>query len=138
MSLRRWLRWRTGLELDEEIASHLDLDIQANIDRGLAPDLARAAAVRQFGNRTRVKERAREADLFFGLETFARDVLYGLRGLRRNPGFTTAAAVSLALGICANTVIFSLVDSTLLKALALPDPDRLVVLWNIRTRRWPA
>jgi putative ABC transport system permease protein len=137
MSLRRWLQWRTDQELDEEIASHLDLDIRAHIDRGLAPDEARAAAFRQFGNRTRVKERARETDPFFGVETFVRDVLYGLRSLRRNPGFTAAAAVSLALGICANTVIFSLVDSTLLKPLALPDPDRLVVIWNVPDRSNP-
>jgi predicted permease len=137
MSLRRWLQWRTDRELDEEIESHLDLDIRADIDRGLAPEAARDAAVRRFGNRARVKERAREADPFFGIETFARDLLYGLRSLRRNPGFTAAAAVSLALGICANTVIFSLVDSTLLKALALPDPDRLVVLWNIPDQGHP-
>ena len=137
MSLRRWLRWRIDRELDEEIDAHLDLDIQANLDRGLAPGEARAAAIRRFGNRTRVKESAREADPFFGLETFARDVLYGVRGLRRNPGFTAAATVSLALGICANTVIFSLVESTLLKPLALPDPDRLVVIWNVPDRSNP-
>ena len=131
MSLRRWLQWRTDREIDEEIESHLDLDIQAGIDQGLAPEAARAAAIRRFGNRARVKERAREADPFFGVETFARDLLYGLRSLRRNPGFAVAAAVSLALGIAANTVIFSLVDSTLLKPLALPAPDRLVVIWSI-------
>jgi putative ABC transport system permease protein len=131
MSLRRWLQWRTDRELDEEIESHLDLDIQADLDRGLAPEAARAAALRRFGNRARVKERAREADPLFGVETFARDLLYGLRGLRRHPGFTVAAVVSLALGIAANSVIFSLVDSTLLKPLALPSPDRLVVLWTI-------
>ena len=99
MSLRRWLRWRTDRELDEEIDAHLDLDIAGEHRSGLAPDEARAAAVRRFGNRARVKERAREADPFFGLETFARDVLYGLRSLRRNPGFAAAAAASLALGI---------------------------------------
>jgi putative ABC transport system permease protein len=131
MSLRRWLQWRSDRELDEEIEAHLDLDIQERIDSGVPPEEARTSAVRRFGNRTQVMERAREADPLFGLETFARDVLYGLRGLRRAPGFTAAATVSLALGISANTVIFSLVDSTLLKPLAFPEPDRLVVVWNV-------
>jgi len=67
----------------------------------------------------------------FSIETFARDVLYGIRNLRRNLGFTVAAVVSLALGIGANTLIFSLLDSTFLKPLAFPDPDRLAVIWTV-------
>jgi len=131
MSLRRWLRWRGDVELDEEIDAHLELDIQERVDGGLSPQEARAEAVRRFGSRTQIKERVREGDPFFSVETFVRDVLYGLRGLRRSPGFAAAAMVSLALGISANTVIFSLVDSTLLKPLPLPDADRLVVIWNV-------
>jgi len=131
MRLPRWLRWRTERELDEENQSHLEIEIQANLARGLSPDEARYAALRRLGNRTYVKESAREGDPLFSIETFARDVLYGVRNLRRNPGFTVAAVVSLALGIGANTLIFSLLDSTFLKPLAFPDPDRLAVIWTV-------
>jgi len=131
MRLPRWLRWRTERELDEEIQSHLEIEIQANLARGLSPDEARYAALRRLGNRTYVKESAREGDPLFSIETFARDVLYGIRNLRRNLGFTVAAVVSLALGIGANTLIFSLLDSTFLKPLAFPDPDRLAVIWTV-------
>lgn len=131
MRLPRWLRWRTNQELEEEIQSHLEIEIQANLERGLPRDEARYAALRRFGNRTRVEEGAREGDPLFGLETFGRDILHGIRNLRRNPGFTAAATVSLALGIGANTLIFSLLDSTLLKPLAFSDPNRLAVIWTV-------
>ena len=127
MKTSGWFRWRKDRELDEEIKAHLALDADLHVSNGLGPQEARAAALRRFGNRTRVKERAREGDPLFGLATFGRDVLYGVRGLRRAPGFAAAAIVSLALGIGANTAVFSLVDSTLLKPLALPEPDRLVL-----------
>ncbi|MBZ5634502.1 MAG: ABC transporter permease [Acidobacteriia bacterium] len=131
MKLPRWLRWRTEHELSEEIQSHLDIETQANVERGLSPDDARYAALRQFGNRTRLEERTREGDPLFSMETVARDILYAIRSLRRNPGFTAAATISLALGIGANTLIFSLLDSTLLKPLAFPDPNRLAVIWTV-------
>ena len=82
-------------------------------------------------------ERAREGDPFFGLETVGRDVLHGLRSLRRNPAFAAIATLSLALGIGANTLIFSVLDSTLLKPLPLPDPERLVILWNVPDQSKP-
>jgi putative ABC transport system permease protein len=131
MSIPRWLRWRTDRELEDEITAHLELEIQANVERGLTTAEARAAALRRLGNRTLVMERAREGDPFFSVTTFGRDLLYGLRSLRRNPGFATAATISLALGIGANTLIFGVLDSTLLKPLPFPNPDRLVILWNI-------
>jgi len=127
------LRWRTDRELDEEIQSHLEIEIQANLERGLTQDDARYAAMRRFGNRARIEEGAREGDPLFGFKTFARDVLHGVRNLRRSPGFTAAAAISLALGIGANTLIFSVLDSTLLKPLAFPDPNRLAVVWTVAT-----
>lgn len=131
MRLPRWLQWRTHGELDEEIQAHLEIEIQANLERGLSRDEARYAALRRFGNRTRLEEQARESDPLFSIETFGRDVLHGIRNLRRNPGFTMAATISLALGIGANTVIFSLLDSTLLKPLAFPDPGRLAVISTV-------
>lgn len=131
MRLPRWLRWRTDQELEQEIQSHLEIEIQANLERGLSPEDARYAALRRFGNRSGVQQSAREGDPWFSVRTFARDVLHGIRNLRRNPGFTAAATISLALGIGANTLIFSLLDSTLLKPLAFPDPDRLAVIWTV-------
>jgi len=122
---------RKEREFDDEIESHLQHDIQVHLDRGLSPEEARRAALRAFGSRVRVKEAAREADRLFWLEMFARDVVFGLRGLLRRPGYAAAAVLSLALGIGANTLIFSLLNATVLKPLPLPDPDRLVVLWNV-------
>jgi len=131
MKLPRWLRWRTNQELDEEIQAHLEIEIQANLERGLSTEEARYAALRRFGNRTRLEEQTREGDPLFSIQTFARDVLHGMRNLRRNPGFAVAATVSLALGIGANSLIFSILDATFLKPLAFPDPDRLAVIWTV-------
>ena len=128
MTPPKWLRWRTDEELETELRAHLALEIQANLERGLGPDQARLTALRRFGNRTQVKERAREGDPLFGFETFMKDVVYGLRGLRRNPGFTLAATVSLALGIGANTAIFSLIDGVMLRSLPVVNPNGLVIL----------
>ena len=82
------LRWRKDPEFDQEIQAHIDCEIQANLDRGMTSGDARVAALRKFGNRTRVKERAREADPLFWLESVARDLRYGIRNLSRSPGFT--------------------------------------------------
>jgi putative ABC transport system permease protein len=122
---------RREQEFDAEIESHLQHDIQMHLDRGLGPDEARRAALRSFGSRVRVKEAAREAGRLFWIEMVARDVAFGLRGLFHRPGYAVAAVLSLALGIGANTLIFSLLNATILKPLPLPDPDRLVVLWNV-------
>ncbi len=131
MKLPRWLRWRTNQELRDELQAHLEIEIQANLERGLPPDEARYAALRRFGNPASVEEAAREADPLFGIATFLRDVRYGVRNLRRNPGFAAAAVISLALGIGANTLIFSVLDATLLEPLAFPNPDRLAVIWTV-------
>jgi len=69
MKIPGWLRWRSDAELREEIQAHLEMEIQANLDRGLSPDDARVAAQRQFGNAMLVRERARQADLVFHLES---------------------------------------------------------------------
>jgi predicted permease len=126
MNVRRLLRWRSHAELDEEIAAHLELEVQANIERGLAPDEARAAARRRFGNAAVVKQQARENDPLFRLESFVTDVRQTLRSLRRSPGFTAAAVLTLAVSIGATTAIFSIVDGVLLRPMPFPDPDRLV------------
>src|SRR4030095_11763100 len=89
---------------------------------------ARSAAQRRFGNATRAKERVREADPLFRFEAIFNDVRHALRSLKRSPGFAAAAVVTLAVGIGANTAIFSVVDTVLLAPLAFPAPDRLVVI----------
>jgi macrolide transport system ATP-binding/permease protein len=122
------LHWRKDAELDEEIQAHLDLEIQANLDRGMTSEEARAAALRRFGNTTRVKERAREADPLFWLGTIFRDLRHGLRSLARNPGFAAVAVLSLGLGIGANCAIFSFVDGLLLRPLDVPRPGEVVVV----------
>jgi hypothetical protein len=103
MKVPRWLRWRSDAELSEEIQAHLELEIQANLDRGFSPEQARLVALRRFGNATLVRERAREADPFFSLEIFLREMRYAVRNLLRVPGFTLSASATLALAIGAST-----------------------------------
>src|ERR1035441_1353213 len=95
---------------------------------------ARAAARREFGGVARTAEGYRERRGFPWLETTARDIDYALRGLKRNPGFTAAAVLSLALGIGANTAIFSMYHALLLRMLPVAHPEELVTLY--RTGGW--
>ena len=126
MRLPRWLRWRSHQELDEEIAAHLDAATRTGIERGMTPDDAAFAARRRLGNVTRLKERAREGDPLFWIENIAKDVRYSARSLARNPSFTIAAVFSLALGIGANSAIFSFVDGLLLRPLDVPHSSEIV------------
>jgi predicted permease len=126
VKLPRWLQWRSRQELDEEIAAHLELATRAGIERGLAPEDAHYAALRQVGNTTRLRERARAADPLFHFENIAKDVRYALRSLLRNPGFTAAAVLSLALGIGVNSTIFSIADGMMFHPLDVPHPEEIV------------
>jgi len=132
---RFWLRLQTlfrrdraAQRLDDEIQFHLEQQIIENIAAGMSPEQARYVAKRTFGNPTFLKENTRDTWGWRWLENLYEDLRYGLRMLWKNPGFTATAVLSLALGIGANTAIFSLMDALMLRLLPARDAQNLVLL----------
>ncbi len=115
-------------EIDTELCSHIEMRTADNIAAGMTPKEARRQAVLRFGSRPAMEERVIAADAHVFLDTLWHDVRYGLRQLRCSPGFTAVAILTLAVGLAANTAIFSVINGVLLQPLEYPNPGQLVAL----------
>ncbi len=140
--LRAWFLRLGGLfnkeqrdrELAEELESHLQMHIEDNLRAGMPPEEARRRALIRFGGIEQAKELCRDRRSLPWLETLWGDICFGVRMLRKNAGFTAVAVITLALGIGANTALFSVIDAVILRPLPFDSPERLVAVWETSLR----
>src|SRR5580693_9973388 len=142
-TLRAWFLRLAGLfgkdrrdrELSAEMASHLQLHIDENLRVGMSPEQARREATMKLGGVEQTKENYRERRGLPLVEIFLQDLRFGARMLRKNPGFTLVAVLTLALGIAANSTIFSFVSAVLYKRPPVYDSDRVLVVYGTAAAR---
>ena len=129
----RALRQREAVidDIDREMRSHLALQAEANIKAGMSPEEAREQAMRSFGNVNRAVDAAYDVKGGGVFETLVQDLRYGVRMLAKHKAFTSVAVITLALGVGANTAIFSVVNELLLRPLPYRDAERVVTLWEV-------
>ncbi|HSH38929.1 MAG TPA: permease prefix domain 1-containing protein, partial [Chthoniobacterales bacterium] len=121
-------------DLTEEISAYMAMSVEDKMKQGITEEEARRAAAMELGGVEQVKEEVRAGRAGSGLESFIMDVRYGMRSLLKKPGFTITAVVALALGIGANTAIFSVINGVLLRSLSYANPEKIVMVWEHKGR----
>ena len=142
--LRIWIgavfqKRQFDVDMDEEMRAHVEMRTRENIQAGMQPKDARLNALRQFGWTDSIKETCRDERGVRWIENLLQDIRFGARQLRKNPGFTTVAVLTLALGIGVNTSMFSAIQATMIRALPYPEPGSLVRIFSTspHSRRGP-
>src|SRR5262245_25276824 len=128
--MRKLNRRRAEREIEEEIQTHLELETREKIEAGLSPEDARYAARQAFGSVAIAEEDRRGVWGLKALEILWQDLRYGLRMMLKRPGFTLIAIGMVAIGVAANTAVFSVADGLILRPFDFPDQDRLVMIWT--------